>query len=94
MDLIVGALLMVLVALYLVGVKEKCRGADFEVLGRAGLADALFFVQLLHVCLHQSERFKIRHHVWAGLFGPVVIDVQGDEENQDAEQINGEENTC
>ena len=42
----------------------------------------------------QSERFKIRHHVWAGLFGPMVIDVQGDEENQDAEQINGEENTC
>lgn len=40
---------MVLVALYLVGVKEKCRGADFEVLGRAGLADALFCLQL-HVC--------------------------------------------
>ena len=49
MDLIVGALLMVLVALYLVGVKEKYRGADYEVLGRVGLADALFFLQL-HVC--------------------------------------------
>ena len=31
---------MVLMALYLIGVKEKYRGADYEILGRAGLAGA------------------------------------------------------
>ena len=54
MDLIVGALLMVLVALYLIVVKEKYRGADYEILGRAGLAGmgTLVLAFLTQKCLY------------------------------------------
>ena len=54
MDLIIGALLMVLVALYLIGVKEKYRGGDYKSLGKAGLAGAgtVALAFLTQKCLH------------------------------------------